>query len=157
MLQRHLGLLLSGISLLVLVLIISAALQMESQRQHACELVCGDEEQCGMASCPYLEQRQLPWFLWASAILIAGLGSIGAYLAFQKDVIEHRTYDLSSLSAEEKTAFRKIRETGGIFQNQLARELGISHVKMTRLLDKLEQHDLIERRRRGMTNWVVLK
>ena len=32
-----------------------------------------------------------------------------------------------------------------------------SKVKVTRLLDKLEAKNLIERRRRGMTNAVVLK
>jgi uncharacterized membrane protein len=44
-----------------------------------------------------------------------------------------------------------------MFQSTLMEKLGIGKVGITRLLDKLEAKQLIERKRRGMNNIVVLK
>jgi len=44
-----------------------------------------------------------------------------------------------------------------MFQSELVDENGYTKVKVTRILDKLEGRGLIERRRRGMTNVVILK
>ena len=49
------------------------------------------------------------------------------------------------------------KENGAIFQSTLMESLGIGKVGITRLLDKLEAKQLIERKRRGMNNIVVLK
>lgn len=46
---------------------------------------------------------------------------------------------------------------GSLYQSDIIRELGLSKVKVTRLLDRLEGKRLIERRRRGMANIVLLK
>ena len=50
-----------------------------------------------------------------------------------------------------------IDEKGSIFQSALVEQSGISKVKVTRILDRLEGKGLVERKRRGMTNVVVLK
>jgi len=39
----------------------------------------------------------------------------------------------------------------------LMEELDVGKVKMTRMMDKLEAKQIIERKRRGMNNIVVLK
>ena len=44
-----------------------------------------------------------------------------------------------------------------MFQSALMEKIDIGKVKMTRLLDKLEAKQFIERKRRGMNNIVVLK
>lgn len=49
------------------------------------------------------------------------------------------------------------KENGAIFQRTLMEKLNIGKVGITRLLDKLEAKQLIERKRRGMNNIVVLK
>ncbi len=65
---------------------------------------------------------------------------------------------LKELSEEEKQVLEKIiDEQGTIFQSKLVEETGFTKVKVTRLLDRLEGQDLIERKRRGMTNVVILK
>jgi uncharacterized membrane protein len=46
---------------------------------------------------------------------------------------------------------------GNIYQSKLTTSLNFSKVKITRLLDALEAKGLVERKRRGMTNIVVLK
>ena len=44
-----------------------------------------------------------------------------------------------------------------MFQADLIEKTGFSKARMTRIVDKLEGNDLVERKRRGMTNVVVLK
>jgi len=44
-----------------------------------------------------------------------------------------------------------------MFQSSLMEKMEIGKVKATRLLDKLEAKQIIERKRRGMNNIVVLK
>ncbi|MFH1284985.1 MAG: MarR family transcriptional regulator [Candidatus Micrarchaeota archaeon] len=63
-----------------------------------------------------------------------------------------------NLPEESKKLVSIIKEKGGsAYQSDLATETGFSKVKITRILDKLEHDGLIERKRRGMTNIVVLK
>jgi DNA-binding transcriptional ArsR family regulator len=65
---------------------------------------------------------------------------------------------MSELSKDEKLVFEKILEAEGtIFQSDLVEQSKLAKVKVTRLLDKLEGKGLIERKRRGMTNIVILK
>ncbi len=70
----------------------------------------------------------------------------------KKDLI-----DLSQLDKNEKTVVKMLQKEGGMFQADIAEKLGIGKVGMTRLLDKLEAKQIIERKRRGMNNIVVLK
>ena len=48
------------------------------------------------------------------------------------------------------------KSNGTIFQSDLVEKSDFSKVKVSRILDKLEGRQLIERKRRGMTNVVVL-
>lgn len=50
-----------------------------------------------------------------------------------------------------------LREHGSIYQSDLIKETKSSKVKITRLLDKVEGKGLIERKRRGMTNVIILR
>ncbi|MBU4501918.1 MAG: MarR family transcriptional regulator [Nanoarchaeota archaeon] len=65
---------------------------------------------------------------------------------------------LAKMVEAEKKVFEKIIESeGSIFQSELIEKTGFTKVKVTRILDKLEGRGLIERKRRGMTNVVILK
>jgi uncharacterized membrane protein len=65
---------------------------------------------------------------------------------------------MSDLTSDEKLVLEKIIESEGtIFQSDLVEKTGFTKVKVTRMLDKLEGKALIERKRRGMTNVVILK
>jgi len=69
-----------------------------------------------------------------------------------------REINLSGLNSEEKKLIQIINESNGsIFQSELAEKSGFDKVKVTRILDRLEGRQIIERRRRGMTNMVILK
>jgi len=65
---------------------------------------------------------------------------------------------LNNLNEDEKQVFNKILASEGtIFQSDLVDKTEFTKVKVTRILDKLEGKGLIERKRRGMTNVVILK
>ncbi len=62
------------------------------------------------------------------------------------------------LTSEEKDVLEKVlNEKGTIFQSELSDKTNYSRVKITRILDKLEGKNIISRRKRGMTNVVILK
>jgi len=65
---------------------------------------------------------------------------------------------IDDLNNDEKIIFEKIIESKGtIFQSDLVDQTNLNKVKVTRILDRLEGQGLIERKRRGMTNVVILK
>ena len=101
------------------------------------------------------------------SIAIAGLVLVlGLFLVFSKPeekVIikkikeKKKRIDLSKLGEDEKKVIQILqREKGGMFQRSLMEELEWGKVKITRMLDKLESKGLVERKRRGMNNIVIL-
>lgn len=104
---------------------------------------------------------------WIS-ISIAGLVFlIGLFFIFTKEseriVVKKikekkKKLDLNGLDKDEKKVIDLlIKEGNAMFQSTLMEKIEIGKVKATRLLDKLEAKQLIERKRRGMNNIVVLK
>lgn len=66
--------------------------------------------------------------------------------------------DLSKLDKDEKKLMSLLIDEGrAMFQSDIKEKLDMGKVKLTRLLDKLESKQYIERKRRGMNNIVVLK
>ncbi len=65
---------------------------------------------------------------------------------------------MSDLGKHEKLVLERIMESKGtIFQPELVGKTELSEVEVTRIPDKLEGRELVERKRRGMTNVVILK
>jgi uncharacterized membrane protein len=103
---------------------------------------------------------------WIS-IAIAGIVLIiGLFLIFSKQQVkvitkrvkdEKKKISLEGLDTKEKEAVKIIQQEGAIFQATLMEKLEIGKVGLTRMLDKLEAKQIIERKRRGMNNIVVLK
>lgn len=63
-----------------------------------------------------------------------------------------------TMTSDEKKIFNLVLESkGAIFQSEINEKSMFDKVKVTRILDRLEGQGLIERRRRGMTNVVILK
>jgi uncharacterized membrane protein len=159
---KHLGIAIVILSIAIITLMLSFKLQYDRQQLKACAEACGQAgaESCTIASCPYHKGGTLSWIPLLVSSLVAGLGGIGIYLALSKDekIITQKEYDLSGLSDNEKKAFGLVKEKKeGIYQSKIVEKLSLSKVKVTRILDKLEQHELIERKRRGMSNLIVVK
>jgi uncharacterized membrane protein len=65
---------------------------------------------------------------------------------------------LKTLTGDEKTVYEKIMASGGvIFQSDLVEKSGFPKAKVSRILDRMEAGGLVERKRRGMANAIVLK
>ncbi|UCD07392.1 MAG: MarR family transcriptional regulator, partial [Candidatus Aenigmatarchaeota archaeon] len=65
---------------------------------------------------------------------------------------------LKKLTGDEKSVYEKIVVSEGvIFQSDLVEQSGFPKAKVSRILDKMEARGLLERKRRGMANAVVLK
>jgi hypothetical protein len=65
---------------------------------------------------------------------------------------------LESLNGDDRRVLELLIESQGtIFQSDVVSKLGLTKVRVTRILDRLEGRSLIERKRRGMTNVVILK
>lgn len=65
--------------------------------------------------------------------------------------------NIKNLKSEEKQILNLIREQKAMFQADLIEKSGFGKVKISRILDRLEAKDIIERKRRGMNNIVVFK
>jgi len=104
---------------------------------------------------------------WISLSIVAVILIIGLVIMFSKPkekiVVKKikerkKKLDLTGLDKEEKKVMGLLQEeNGGMFQADLMEKMEMGKVKTTRLLDKLEAKQLIERKRRGMNNIVVLK
>ena len=76
-------------------------------------------------------------------------------MKFDQDEI--RELDKSQLSDDEASIIFKLEKQNEILQSDLMKMLGLNKVKMSRLLKKLEEKDLIEKKKKGMNNLIVLK
>jgi len=97
----------------------------------------------------------------ALELLVAFLAGLGFYLSLTKaeKIIEQKKYDLTKLNSEEKKVFFFIKENKDkrIYQSNVVEHFNFPKSKVSRILDKLEQTGIIERKRRGMTNIILLK
>lgn len=90
---------------------------------------------------------------------------IGLFIFFskpeQKTIIKKekkKKINLQGLDEKEKRVIKLLQEERGVvFQSTLMEKISMGKVGMTRLLDKLESKQIIERKRRGMNNIIVLK
>ena len=102
---------------------------------------------------------------WLSVSIIFILIIIGIFVMNikpkEKIVIKKekkKELNLSGLDKLEKDVVEYIRkENGAVFQRTLMENFNMGKVNATRILDKLEAKQIIERKRRGLNNIVVLK
>ena len=160
--NKKTGYLLVGIAVLVVVIIYMFNNALYDIVNASCsEVGHGD-------SCPMYDTISQQTNL--SLVIVGLLVMVALFLIFskpQKEVITKtkiiekkkpaKKYDLSDLKLEEKRVFELIKENKTIFQADLIERTEYSKAKMTRIIDKLESKGYVERKRRGMTNVVVLK
>jgi len=104
---------------------------------------------------------------WISLGIVAVILVIGIVIMYtkpkEKIIIKKvkerkKKLDTSKLDRDEKKVINLlVKENKAMFQSTLMEKLEIGKVKTTRLLDKLEAKQFIERKRRGMNNIVVLR
>ena len=111
-------------------------------------------------TCPHIQITDLTLPIVIMYIAISLLFLLGIVLLLSKKKVSKKVeYDIpENLDSEEKKIIELVKEAeGSIFQSELVEKSEFSKVKVTRILDKLEGRKIIERKRRGMTNVVILK
>ena len=157
--NKHVGYILIGVAILLIVIV----LLFQNALKEVVASTCTAEEHS--VSCPMNEGINQQTYL--SLGIVGLLMIIGLVLIFTKPkervVVKtvrekKKKLDLSGLDTKEREVIKILEnENGTIFQAALMEKLGTGKVGITRLLDKLEAKQLIERKRRGMNNVVVLR
>jgi uncharacterized membrane protein len=157
--NRTLGLVLVAVSIVMFILTSSFTIEINESMMSSCDSCAAPGEPCPHAG-------NLPWqsylgFSVSFLVLVLGLYLIVSgsreKLAALKRRKEIRGL-VKNLNKDEMRIFELMSEAdGAIFQSELVEKAGFPKVKVTRILDRLEGKGLLERRRRGMSNVVMLK
>src|SRR3989344_6121762 len=156
--NKNVGWLILGISLLIVIIIFifNNALR-EIVKQGCME---------HSYACPMYDTITQQTYLALSIVgILVIIGVVFLFSKPEKEIIIKRVkerkiekkIDVSELSKEEKKVLNLIRESDAIFQADLIEKTGFGKAKITRILDRLEGRGIVERKRRGMTNVVVMK
>jgi len=158
--NKNVGLLIIGISIVlgIIIFLFNNALKQITSAS------CSMGSDCSM----YTAISTQTWISLALAGLIFVVGLFLMFSKEEKQIITRRIkskegerkihIDVSRLDADEKKIVNILTESNGsAFQSDLVEKSGFDKVKVSRILDRLEGRQVIERRRRGMTNIVILK
>jgi hypothetical protein len=121
-------------------------------------------ESCNCGPVCDMKHFEIPYVVYPGAAALILLAATRAFIFFKKDfpaAPDRRDIWLENaktMEPDEKKIYSLLAESAGAaFQSEIVEKTGHTKVKTTRLLDKLESKGLIERRRRGLTNLVVIK
>ncbi|VVB61400.1 Uncharacterised protein [uncultured archaeon] len=154
---KQIGILIAAISVALFLILASFSIEIAKAKAAACVHPSGE-------ACPIT--AHIPVASYVGLILLLSMGGLGLNLAvkseatekMRKEIAKKAGETITGLQGDEKKAYEAIVASDGvIFQSELVDKMGYSKVKVGRILDKLEGQDLIERRRRGLTNMVLIK
>lgn len=161
--MKHVGVFLIVFSVILLGILIFVKEDTDETAAYICENLDHSNEEV-LEQCPS-HDTTFSWMLLAAfgiAVLMFGLGGYLFFISGREEFSElkkeFKDVDISKLDPDEKTVYDLVKQKeGSAYQTDLIKETGFSKVKITRVLDKLELKGIIERKRRGMTNIIVLK
>ena len=157
--SRSIGTLVTSLGLILLFALFFIKVEVDKESVKLCKELHSDTGE-DFEPCP-LHQGSNSWLLILAFFVIALFIAVGVYLLMSNRVFEHAkkiTVNLKNLDKEQKIILDKLNEKeGSMYQSDLIKETGFSKVKITRVLDKLESRGVIEKKRRGMTNIVIVK
>jgi hypothetical protein len=147
--DKNVGYLILGFSASLLLLILSYDYALNNIVSTACS---------HGSSCPMYGTLAMQKII--SFTLLGIIFLIGLYFLNRKKV-ERLIKDKKQnkhLSPDEKEIVEHLKlNNNSLYQSELTKKLDLSKVQMTRILDKLEAKKVIERKRRGMTNIIILQ
>jgi len=159
--NKNVGFLIVGIAIVIAIIVAIFNFGMRSIVAES----CAHGPECSM----YGTIAMQTWISLAIAGLVAVIGLFLIFSKEEKEIVvkkvkvkekvpQKKPINYNNLDKDEKVIMKIVEENEGtIFQSDLVEKSQFSKVKVTRLLDRLEGRQLIERKRRGMTNVVVLK
>src|SRR3989338_2484661 len=155
--NKWIGMLISIISVILIFILASFSIKIAEIESAKCVHPPGGQ-------CPIT--AHIPSASYAGAALLIIIFILGIKVALKsessekirKESAEKAEAVARALKGDEKKAYELIAASqGAIFQSELVEKMGYSKVRVSRILDKLEGQDLIERRRRGLANMVLIK
>ncbi|MEX0933033.1 MAG: MarR family transcriptional regulator [Candidatus Pacearchaeota archaeon] len=156
--NKSVGYIVLGIAVLLIIIVALFNSTLKEIVEVGCEVGHG-------ISCPMYDSINKQTYL--SLGIVGFLIILGIVLIFtkpkEKIIVrkvkeKKKKLDVGKLDKKEKQIIEILGdENGAMFQSELKEKLDVGKVGLTRLLDKLEAKQLIERKRRGMNNIVVLK
>ncbi len=159
--NKNVGWIMLGISILIVFLVFLFNNTLMDSVRNSCFIQHGDVKSCEMYDSvnyqTYLALGIVGVLVIFSLFLIFSKPDEKVVVKKIKDKKIERKVDLSSFRPEEKQVYALVKENNAIFQADLIEKTRFSKARMTRIIDKLEGSGLVERKRRGMTNVVVLK
>jgi len=157
--NKKVGYMMLGISIVIIAIIFLFNSAMEGIVDATCSLEHGNS--CPMydsiAQQTYLSLAIVGILLIISLVLIFSKPEQKIIIKKVKEKITKKKIDTSDLRPEDKKVFKIIQESKTIFQADIIEKTEFGKAKVTRIIDRLEGRGLVERKRRGMTNVVVLK
>ncbi len=158
--NKNVGYMILGISILIILIIFMYENTLTEFVDSSCTAAHG-EGQCPMYD-TINQQTNLSLGIVA-LLIIVGIMLIRSKPE-EKTIIKEvevekpkKEIDTSELNSEEKEVLNLIKENKAMFQADIIEKTGYGKVKMTRIIDRLEGKDIVERKRRGMNNIVVMK
>lgn len=158
---KNIGYILVAFSLVLIIFLIFIKADNDKKGEFLCTEF--SEQGLDMNQCP-AHTSNISWIITSAFGVAFFIFGLGAYLIFIPKINpealkkEFKQIDPSRLDEEERKIYELIKNKGGsIYQTDLIKETNFTKVKVSRLLDRLEAKDILERKRRGMTNIVVLK
>lgn len=157
--QKNMGLLLIGFSIVLVIILIFVKINMDSRGAFLCEVV-SESPHLDMSECP-AHQDNASWLIvgaFGVTFLVLGAGIYMIFMPSKREGQGPKKVDISKMDKEEKKIYDILNQNeGSMYQSDIIKETGLSKVSVTRILDKMEGKKLLERKRRGMTNIVLLK
>ena len=155
--NKRIGVIISVISVILLFILASFSIKIAKSEAAACIHPGGGQ-------CPIT--AHIPSASYAGAVLLIIIFVLGIKVALKSGAAEKMRKEAAdksktvvrALKGDEKKVYEMIMDSqGAVFQSELVEKLGYSKVKVSRILDKLEGQNLIERRRHGLANMVLIK
>jgi len=154
--NKNVGFLIIGLAVIIGIIILIFNFGMKDLLGQTCSMGPTCSMYSGLRTQTYLT------LAIAGLILVIGLFLVFSKehekIVVKKEKFKKKKIDFEGLDKDEKKVVRLLEtENNAVFQASLMEKLGIGKVKTTRLLDKLEAKQIIERKRRGMNNIIILK
>src|SRR3989344_1809655 len=157
--NKNVGYLLLGVSIIIISIIFLFNSALKQIVNESCTMA--GHESCTMydtiSQQTYLSLGIAGLLIIVSLVLIFSKQTERIIVKTIKEKKVKRKVDTSDFKPEEKQVLNLIKENKTIFQADLIEKTGFGKAKMTRIIDRLEGNGFVERKRRGMTNVVVLK
>ncbi len=150
--NRHIGILILFFALVVFLIVLSFNSALESIVNETCT---------HGPSCPMYTtlgvQKTISYSLM-SLFLLSGLYLVFFAKEADLSLAKRKLPKNVTLDNDERKIIDELKNhDGSAYQSDLIAKTGFSKVKTSRVLDRLEGKGLIERKRRGMTNIVIMK